>query len=383
MASHDSRVSMICKYLFVLVPTSLSFACLSFDTSATEETQRSDFSQKKPILPKDTLPDDLSIKSVPTGFLQELPVPDDNPMTKQRIALGRRIFFDPILSKDNTVSCASCHQPDYAFATPDAKAIGIRGQVGHRNSPSLFNRAYGKYFFWDGRAGSLEEQALQPISNKLELGTTVDAVLKKMRKEKSYVSDFAKAFRQKDDKNDKSDYITDKNLAKALATFQRTLLLGDSTIDRFRASQTEFISESERQGLWLYESRGNCWKCHSGDDFTDENFHNTGVSWGKKPLDLGRFDVTKDDTDLGKFKTPTLRGVALTPPYMHDGSIKTLREVVEFYNKGAGKNPHRDPKIKKLNLSEKDIDNLVAFLKALSRSADPDALINRMKKKRK
>lgn len=373
---------MIRNFLSLLFVAALGLVCWTLSTSAIEENHRSDSPQKKPVLPKDTLPKDLVVESVPTGFLQEFPVPDDNPMTEQRIALGRRIFFDPILSKDGTVSCASCHQPEYAFATPDPKAIGIRGQVGNRNAPSLFNRAYGNYFFWDGRAESLEEQALQPISNKLELDTTVDAVLEKMRKDQSYAADFAKAFRQKQGEKQDGDYITDKNLAKALATFQRTLLLGDSSIDRFRASQTEYITEAERQGLWLYESRGNCWKCHSGDDFTDENFHNTGVSWGKEPLDRGRFDVTKDNADLGKFKTPTLRGVALTAPYMHDGSIKTLREVVEFYNKGAGENPHRDLKLKKLNLSEKDIDNLVAFLKALSQSVDPDALINRMKKKK-
>jgi len=367
--------------MLLMIVIFIGLFCWTLRTSATLENHRSISLEKKPLLPKDTLPKNLVFESVPTGFQKELPVPHDNPITKQRIALGRRLFFDPILSKDGTTSCASCHHPDYAFATPDPKAIGIRGQVGKRNSPSLFNRAYGESFFWDGRAGTLEEQALQPISNELELDTTVDDVLEKIRKDQSYVVDFSKAFREKQDKKEVSGDITGEHLAKALAAFQRTLLLGDSSIDRFRASQTEYISAAERQGLWLYESRAHCWKCHSGDNFTDEDFHNTGVSWKKQPWDRGRNDVTKKETDLGKFKTPTLRGVALTPPYMHDGSMKTLREVVEFYNKGAGKNSHLDPKIEKLNLSEKDIDNLVAFLKALSRSLDPNSLINRLKKK--
>ncbi len=309
-----------------------------------------------PDLPRDTLPTKLALNEVPLG-LNPLPIPKDNPLTEPRVRLGRRLFFDPILSADNTVACASCHQPSHGFAGIEAQPRGIRGQRATRRAPSLFNRAYGTAFFWDGRESTLETQALRPIEDPSEMGSTVAAALDRLRADPTYKSQFEETF---------SDGMTAANLGRALASFERVLLRGDSAVDRFRRSgDTKALTEQERQGLWLYESKGRCWRCHSGANFTDEAYHNTGVSWGKNPVDLGRFAVTKKEEDRGRFKTPTLRGVALTGPYMHDGSLTSLQAVVEFYNRGGGANPNLDPALAPLNLSTDEVRNLVAFLKAL------------------
>jgi cytochrome c peroxidase len=271
--------------------------------------------------------------------------------------LGRRLFFDPLLSADSTVACASCHDPKHGFASPQPRAIGIRGQKGRRNAPSLLNRAYGSVLFWDGRESALETQALKPIADPLEMGSTVAEAVKRLQTDKTYPGLFAAAF---------TDGLTEANLGKALASFQRTILSGNSRIDRFRAAEKIVLTTEEKQGLWLFESKGRCWRCHAGANMTDEQFHNTGVSWGQSPLDLGRYEVTKKEEDRGKFKTPTLRGVAESAPYMHDGSLATLEDVVEFYNRGGVKNPNLDAIVKPLELTKEDVQHVVAFLKALS-----------------
>ena len=175
--------------------------------------------------------------------------------------------------------------------------------------------------FWDGRSATLESQALEPIENPIELDFSVEKVIERLKQDPKYVSEFKRAF---------DDEPSPETLAKALAAFQRVLLSGDHPVDRFRAGDFDALTEAERNGMWIFESNGGCWKCHSGATFSDEGFHNTGVSWGKKPLDLGRFEQTDDDSHRGQFKTPPLRAVALTPPYMHDGSIATLEEVAAF-----------------------------------------------------
>lgn len=289
---------------------------------------------------------------VPVG----LPTIDVFPAEDKVIELGRELFFDPILSKDKTVSCASCHRPDQAFALNKAKPEGINGRLGRRNSPTILNSVYSRSQFWDGRAKTLEEQALIPIESEDELGHSVDEVIKVLQADSKYRKIFEDTF---------EDGVTKENLATAIAAFERSLLSGNNVIDRFQNSDSALTAE-QRRGLWLYESKGGCWQCHSNSDYTDKSFHNTGVSWGVKPLDLGLHEFSKKDEDRGKFKTPTLRDVELTAPYMHDGSIATLREVVEFYNKGGVKNPNLDPKIKPLNLSDEEVDALVEFLKALT-----------------
>jgi cytochrome c peroxidase len=305
-------------------------------------------------VPKDTLPAKLTIDSVPLGLLAR-DVPKDNALTDERVALGRKLFFDPILSADNSVACATCHRPDKGLSSGDAKPRGIRDQALKRKAPSLFNRAYGTAFFWDGRETTLESQALKPIEDTTEMGSKLEDVLKRLRDNKEYKSAFDKAF---------TDGVTAANLGKAIAGFERVLLRGDSPVDRFRRQGDHAaLTPSERHGLWIYESKGRCWRCHSGANFTDEQFHNTGVSWGKD--DKGRFAITKHDDDRGKFKTPTLRGVVLSGPYMHDASLKSLEDVVDFYNRGSGANPKLDSVLGPLGLTKDEMSDLVAFLKAL------------------
>jgi cytochrome c peroxidase len=306
-----------------------------------------------PAPPKDTLPAKLSLDEVPLG-LGPRPVPKDSPLTEERVRLGRRLFFDPILSADNAVACASCHRPDHGFAGTEAKPRGIRGQLAARRAPSLLNRAYGTAFFWDGREATLEGQALRPIADPAEMGSTVAGALERLKADAAYKKQFGVAF---------PDGVTADNLGRALASFERVLLRGDGRVDHFRRKgDAKALTAEERQGLWLYESKGRCWRCHAGGNFTDEAYHNSGVSWGK---DSGRFAVTKKEADRGKFKTPTLRGVGLTGPYMHDGSLTSLDDVVQFYNRGGGANPNLDPVLGPLNLTKDEMRDLVAFLKAL------------------
>ena len=318
-----------------------------------------------PVAPKDTLPEKIELGQLQLGYEKLAVDPEDNPTTPEKVQLGRRLFFDTRLSKDNTISCASCHQPDHGFASPEKIAVGIGGRIGKRNAPSILNRAYGKVFFWDGRAKSLEEQALNPLSNPNEFGNTVEAVMKTLRSDESYVKAFAEAF-ETDAKPETS--ITPENFGKAIASFERALVYGGSKVDRFRAAKYESLNRKARQGLWIFESSGGCWKCHSGDNLTDEQFHNTGVGFGKKDRDEGRFEHTGDQDHKFMFKTPALRGVAETAPYMHDGSVATLKDVVEFYNKGGSPDdPNVDRKMKPLELTDEEVEFLVAFLEALSK----------------
>jgi cytochrome c peroxidase len=294
---------------------------------------------------------DLSQLSSPEG------IPALQPLDEQQLAianLGRRLFFDPLLSVDGSTSCATCHRPEHGFSSPQAIPAGVGQRTGKRHPPVILNRHLGKVQFWDGRMETLEDQALQPVETENELGNTVEAVLRQLTESDEYRKAFEAAF---------TDGVTRENLASAIAGFERLLVTADSPVDRFVTARESILTRSQRQGLWLYESKGGCWQCHSGPNYSDEGFHNTGVSWG---TDGGRYEHTGKDEHKGQFKTPTLRNVAMTAPYMHDGSIKTLREVVEFYNEGGQQNPWLDSRMKPLNLSEQEIDDLVAFLEALS-----------------
>jgi cytochrome c peroxidase len=310
-----------------------------------------------PPLPRDNLPEKLDLEAIPVGLDGQRAVPQDNPLSEAKVQLGRKLFFDPLLSADRTIACASCHDPAHGFASPQPRAVGVGGKQGKRNAPSLFNRAYGLSFFWDGREATLESQALRPIEDPLEMGASLPEVVTRLQSHADYRARFQAVF---------PDGVTAANIGKALASFERTLLLGNSQVDRFRLGEITALSESEKHGMWLFESRGRCWRCHAGPNFTDEQYHNTGVSWGKSPADWGRYEVTREEDDRGRFKTPSLRGVADTAPYMHDGSLKTLEEVVEFYNQGGGKNPSLDAALAPLQLTRDEAKNLVSFLKALS-----------------
>jgi cytochrome c peroxidase len=353
------------NFILVGIKTALLCCLIVFSATAAGMKYDDDLDRRIPI-PKDTLPEKIDFESIPTG-LESLPVaPEDNPMTAEKVALGRKLFFDPILSKDGTVSCATCHQPEHHFASPDAISIGFKGRKGRRNAPSLLNIGFGKTFFWDGRAATLEVQALQPINNEDELGGDVQTVIKALKADEEYVSMFATAFNHESDSDTES--INETNLARAIASFERALVSGNSEVDRFRNLDYAALTREARQGLWIFESKGNCWQCHAGNNLTDEKFHNTGVSFGSEDRDEGRMEATGDEKDRFAFKTPSLRGVAKTAPYMHDGSMKTLREIVEFYNRGGSQNDEMlDKRLKPLNLSDEEIGFVVEYLKSQSK----------------
>ncbi|GIW40608.1 MAG: cytochrome-c peroxidase [Candidatus Binatia bacterium] len=297
-------------------------------------------------------------------------VPESNPMTEAKIALGKLLYFDPRLSKDGTVSCASCHNPFHGFADPAPTSKGVRNQLGTRNSPTVINRLFSQEQFWDGRAKDLEEQVLGPLTNPVEMANAShDEAAQRIGKIAGYRPLFEKAF---------GDPKVDiERIAKAIAAYERTVVSGDSPFDRYQAGDRDAMSPSAVRGMELFNGKANCKACHSGFNFTDESYHNLGVGWGKDP---GRFEVTKNEEDRGAFKTPTLRNVALTAPYMHDGSEATLEEVVEFYDRGGNKNPNLSPEMKPLGLSEQEKRDLVAFLHALTgpvRNAEPPASLPR------
>lgn len=313
-------------------------------------------------LPADQLPVYVAWEPLPLGLTR---TPSEATASPARIALGRQLFFDPLLSGDRTVSCATCHRPEHGFASPQAVPVGIGGKPGKRNAPSLLNRAYGSRQFWDGRAASLEAQALEPIRNPDELGSSVEEVLARLNESAQYRRQFAEAFGGAAAADPLP--ITAEQLASALAAFERTLLAGNSAADRFRHGEYAALSERQRLGMWLFESRGRCWSCHRGEQLSDEQFHNTGVGFAAADRDVGRAAVSGDDAERFRFKTPGLRGVALTPPYFHDGSAATLEEVVQFYNRGgAPDDPGLDPLLQPLNLTASEVAALADFLRALT-----------------
>ena len=298
-------------------------------------------------------------RATPLGLDAYYPVPSANPMTPSGVALGKRLFSDPRISVDSTRSCASCHRSAHAFSDTLAQSRGVRGQTTLRNAPSLLNRVYGQIFFWDGRAVSLEETVTQPISNPRELGRDLVALVERLREDASYVRAFRAEY---------SDGITGVNIARSLASYVRSLRAGDSPFDRFVAGDRTAMSPEAIEGLRVFTGKGHCSACHVGATLTDERLHNTGVSVG---LDAGRQLVTTVDADRGKFKVPSLRNVALTAPYMHDGSIGTLEAVVEFYDRGGGLNSNLDPEIVPLRMTAAERLSLVAFLRSLT--SDPYA----------
>jgi cytochrome c peroxidase len=289
------------------------------------------------------------------GLDEYFPIPEDNPLTPEKIALGRRLFFDKKLSADRSVACASCHQPERAFSDGRPVPLGVGGRKGTRNAPALINRAYGRSFFWDGRARTLEEQALHPIQDPLEMNLSLGQLTARLEGDTGYAAAFPAAF---------AGGISAANVARALACFVRTLRSGGVPYDRFQAGDREALSPEARRGLELFRGKANCLACHVGPNFTDEEFHNSGVSWGRG--DLGRYRVTGVDRDRGAFKTPTLRELARTAPYMHDGSLATLEEVIAFYDRGGKPNPYRDPELRPLRLTVQEKHALLAFLRALA-----------------
>jgi cytochrome c peroxidase len=283
------------------------------------------------------------------GFNQPTPI-------NTKAQLGQKLFFDPILSKDRTISCASCHIPAFGFADTLAISLGVNATPGSRNAPTVMNLRGHDPFFWDGRAASLEEQALMPIENPVEMNLPVREAIKRLNNSKVYKPLFLSIFKQ---------LPSSKNLGLALAAYQNTLETDESAFDL-----DEMSASAERGRALFVSDKTKCFDCHNGPDFTNDDFKNIGLYDGVNLIDKGRYAITKNKEDLGKFKTPGLRNIAVTAPYMHNGMFKTLEEVVEYYD-----NPYQFvPKpinmdstlIEPLKLTVEQKKDLVNFLKALT-----------------
>ena len=338
-------------------------------------------------LPTDTslIKDEPMVVTPPLG-LEPIAskVPLANPMTKAKVELGKQLYFESRVSKDGTVSCATCHNPERGWADGLKSSIGIGGQLGGRSAPTVLNTVYGRTMFWDGRAPSLEAQAQGPIQNPIEMGDQdYKQIVERLRAIPGYRDGFRKVF---------GTDVTLDGMAKAIAAFERTALSGNSAYDRYdRGDSPESLkelSDSAKRGMVLFGLRlrqddefrpgvplkkAGCTSCHAGSNFSDEQFHNLGVGWNAKErkfADLGRFVIdpigSKNDASIGAFKTPTIRDAARTAPYMHDGSETTLLAVVEFYDRGGNANPSLDRDIKPLKLSPTEKADLVEFMKSVN-----------------
>jgi len=297
--------------------------------------------------------------------LDPVPVPRDNPQTPAKIALGRLLFFDKRLSGDGTVSCAGCHDPDLGWSNGLSFAFGVRGQTGRRSAPTVLNAAYSDTLFWDGRADSLEAQAKGPIANPVEMGNTYPVLVRTLSGVPGYVARFEAVFGP--------GPITLEHVVQAIAAFERTLVSGNSPFDRYKyGGDRRALSAAQVRGMALFKDKAgpNCAKCHRFDDFaadfTDFRFHNVGIGSDHPDPDVGREAVTHRPEDRGRFRTPTLRNVALTAPYMHDGRFATLGQVVDYYAGGARANPDLDPEIHSFELTQAEKADLLAFLDALT-----------------
>jgi cytochrome c peroxidase len=275
-----------------------------------------------------------ALLAIPLGLDLYLPVPEDNPLTTEKIEQGRRLFFDRRLSRDGSISCSSCHDPERAFSDGRAIAVGAFGRRGRRNSPALINRGYGRLFFWDGSLKSLEEQVLKPIEDRNEMDLTLSEAAARVE-------------------------LPAEEISRALASFVRAILSGDSPFDRYINGDRTALSVEQQAGLQLFRGKANCTACHVGPNFTDEKLHNTGIAWRNGQL-------ADPGAGRGDFKTPTLREIAGTAPYMHDGSLATLEDVIEYYDRGGNRNPDLDREIHPLHLSTAEKQNIVTFLRCLN-----------------
>lgn len=287
-----------------------------------------------------------------------VPTPPTNLGYLQKVELGRQLYFDTRLSKNNSVSCAFCHNPGTGFADARQFSIGAFGTAGGRQAPTVYNTGFLPLQFWDGRAGSLEEQAVGPIHNPIEMAETHETVAPKIAKIAGYQKQFQLIF---------GGGASLQHIAEAIAAFERTIVSQNSPFDKYVLGDSKAMDEGAVRGMALFKGKARCVLCHNGPNFTDNQFHNLGVPQaGPLKEDLGRFMVSRQERDKGAFKTPTLRSIVETAPYMHDGVFATLEEVVEFKNGGGGANPYLSPLMKPLNLTGEEKADLVAFLKALT-----------------
>ncbi|MBF0274047.1 MAG: cytochrome-c peroxidase [Nitrospinae bacterium] len=298
-------------------------------------------------------------KEIEIGILPKVTIPSENLQTKEKVELGKMLFFDPRLSGNNSISCASCHSPAFGFSDNLPRAIGTGDKELGRNSPTIINAAYNFLQFWDGRAKSLEEQALGPIASPTEMAQDLGELEEELSKIPLYQKKFTKIFGK--------EGITTENIAKVIAAYERTIISHGSKFEHFLHGSDNALSDEEKRGLELFKGKANCIRCHNGPNLTDNGFHNIGVTpQGPLKEDLGRFAVIPVKVMKKAFKTPTLWDCEKTKPYMHNGSLSTLEEVIEFYNKGGEDREGIDPEMKELNLTKKEKKELLSFLKSLS-----------------
>ena len=343
----------------ILLVAAASFAAISILSGCKRSTSDTPVGQTIQIHP-------------PLG-LPAVPIPADNPPTADTIALGRKLFYDKRLSRDNSVSCATCHKPATDFTDRIPVALGVAGKLGVRNAPTIENAAYLPLQFWDGRASSLELQAASPIANPVEMDQPHEVSVSKLASDQTYKAMFQKAFG--------TPTVSLGRIEKALASFERTILTGNSAFDKYEyAGDRSALTAAQIRGLDVFKDphRGNCAACHTIGPhsalFTDGKFHNTGegVSEDGIIIDVGRYHETKVETDTGAFMTPTLRNVANTAPYMHDGRLKTLQDVVDFYAGEGNSNPYLDKEMRTIALTGQDRRDLVEFLQSLTGDLPPN-----------
>ena len=343
------------------------------DKEAIEKLRKTyssgDISQwEKPELDEEVIADFQDI-----GVLPKIIFPENNPYSEAKKELGKMLFFDPRLSKSKQISCASCHDPELAWGDGRTISYGHNRQTGKRNSPSLLNIGYHSVFFWDGRAASLENQALGPITDPVEMAATETISIKNIKKIKGYKPYFREAFGD--------EKITIERILKAIATYERTITSKKSKFDSFIEGKSDIFTDEEVIGLHLFRTKARCINCHNTPLFSNQKFHNVGLSYyGRTFEDLGKYNITHKKEDVGKFKTPSLREIGRTAPYMHNGLMPNLEGIIEMYNAGMPrvkpkenqKNdslfPITDPLLKKLNLTKKEQNALKAFLLTLSSS---------------
>lgn len=282
-------------------------------------------------------------------------------LAASEVQLGEKLFSDPILSRDSSVSCASCHKPEHAFSDVTPTSKGVFNRMGGRNTPSCMNMSNRNSYFWDGRAETLEEQAMGPIENPVEMDLPLTVAVRRLRRNTYYYNSFINIYGEKPTKD---------LLAKAISAFERTLETSKSPFDKYMREDEKAVSESVKRGHQIFLNKGNCFECHFGGDFSgNDDFKNIGLYNGKDLNDKGRFDISGKESDLGKFKTPGLRNIAITAPYMHNGMHKTLMEVIEYYNepdKFVSNSINRDTVIKPLGLTETEKKDLENFLLSLT-----------------
>lgn len=301
--------------------------------------------------------EDQPVLVVPEQF-PAVPFPDDNPFSAAKTALGKKLYYDTRLSQDGTVSCGTCHRQELAFTDGLPIARGVNNEPGSRNTPTIVNTAYLHILAFDGLASSLEAQLMRAVVSPVEMRADTMIVQQYLQNDAGYRAMFASAFGT-------DAPVNTSNAVRAIATFVRTVLSGGSRYDRFKLGDNSALNEPEKRGRTLFFSnRLRCSLCHASYNFSDGIFHNTGVYMHY--IDKGRYYATKDENDVGKFKTPTLRNIALTAPYMHDGSMNTLEEVVEHYNEGGHPNLQRDTLMRPLDLTAQEAADLISFMKALT-----------------